>query len=256
MILNRLGCKRAIAHKIIPYFPKHDIFIDLFFGAGGIYFYKQKSKYNFLNDLDDDVYNLFRQVLDNKEELVKALEKTPITERQYKEWIAGKREKTDLWNAVRFLVISNYTFYGYGTTLRIGAMNPKKVILESMDLTFAYLQNAYFFNDDFRDVFAKLDYKQAKHRAFCYADPPYLDTKDVYNTPFGEQDSLDLFNALDNSGIKWAMSEFEHPFILEQVEKRDLKVFLIGERTNLKNKKDEILITNYNPSTSLFNLFN
>ena len=30
MILNRLGNKKAIAHKIIPYFPPHDCYIELF----------------------------------------------------------------------------------------------------------------------------------------------------------------------------------------------------------------------------------
>ncbi len=254
MILNRLGNKKNIAHKIIPYFPRHDIFIDLFFGAGGIYFHKPKSKHNFLNDLDDDVYNLFRHVIEHKEELKKALEQTPIIEKQHKEWVLGKREETDLWNAVRFIIISNYTYYGFGTTLRIGATNPKKVVLELMDATHAYLKDAYFFNADFRDVFQKLDYKTSKHRAFCYVDPPYIQTGDNYSNSFSEQDSLDLFDCLENSGIRWAMSEFDSPFIIDQAKQRNLNIIQIGERTNLKNKRTEILITNYETRKTFFNL--
>lgn len=32
------GNKNAIAHKIIPYFPIHDIYLEPFFGAGGMFF--------------------------------------------------------------------------------------------------------------------------------------------------------------------------------------------------------------------------
>lgn len=69
MILRRLGNKKAIAHKIIPYFPPHKIFIDVFFGAGGMFFNKPKAKYNIVNDLDSDVFNLFQVVMNQKEEL-------------------------------------------------------------------------------------------------------------------------------------------------------------------------------------------
>ena len=49
------------------------------------------------------------------------------------------------------------------------------------------------------------------------------------------------------------MSEFNHPFILKQAEKRGLNVIIIGERQNLKNRRIEILVTNYkNNQQSLF----
>ena len=107
MILNRLGNKEKLAKKIIQYFPKHDIYMEPFFGSGAIFFSKPQVKYNFLNDLDDDVYNLFQQVKDNKDELVDWLRKVPITETQFKEWGKGKQEETPVLKAIRFLILSN-----------------------------------------------------------------------------------------------------------------------------------------------------
>ena len=92
MILNRLGNKTKIAKEIQKHFPKHDIYMEMFFGAGGMYFNKPKAKYNFVNDLDDDVYNVFRQLIDNTDELVDMIKTAPITERQFKEWGKGQRE--------------------------------------------------------------------------------------------------------------------------------------------------------------------
>ena len=49
------------------------------------------------------------------------------------------------------------------------------------------------------------------------------------------------------------MSEFDNPFILNQAKERNLNIIEIGERVNLKNRRIEILITNYeNNQTSLF----
>jgi DNA adenine methylase len=253
MILNRLGNKTKMAKEIQTYFPRHDIYIEPFFGAGGMYFNKPKSKYNILNDVDDDVYNLFRQVVDNKEHLVYEIERTPVTETQFKQWGKGKREETDLLNAVRFLFISNFGLYGKPNTLRIGAVNPKRMILDQIDLTFEYLQDSYFFNADFREVFNKCDYKTNIDRSFCYCDPPYLDTDNNYSQGFTEQDAFDLFDVLQAGGTRWAMSEFNHPFIIDQANRRGLNIHYITERQNLMNRRIEILITNYiTPQLKLF----
>ena len=34
------------------------IYIEPFFGAGGMFFNKRKAKYNVLNDLDSEIFNL------------------------------------------------------------------------------------------------------------------------------------------------------------------------------------------------------
>jgi DNA adenine methylase len=49
------------------------------------------------------------------------------------------------------------------------------------------------------------------------------------------------------------MSEFDNEFILNQAKERNLNVYIIGERQNMKNRKTEILITNY--KTSQISLF-
>ncbi len=254
MILNRLGNKSAIAVEIQKYFPKHSMYMEMFFGAGGMFFNKPKATHNFVNDRDDDVYNLFRQLVDNKEELTRWIELTPVTERQFKEWAKGKREDTDMLNAVRFLFISNYGQFGKPNTLRIGAVNPKGVILKHMDWTFAFIRDVYFFNIDFREFYTKITHKEVKEKCFTYADPPYLGTDDNYSHSFTEEDSNALFDTLQGGGVRWAMSEFDHPFIIDQATARGLNIHYIGERQNLKNRRTEILVTNYIvPQYSLFN---
>ena len=66
-----------------------------------------------------------------------------------------------------------------------------------------------------------------------------------YQSGFSEQDAKDLFNVLNDSGFRFAISEFDHPLILELAAQYKLTVIEIGERRNLGNRRTELLIINY-----------
>ena len=96
-----------------------------------------------------------------------------------------------------------------------------------------------------KDIAFKKDGRNDEEQTFIYSDPPYLETGDNYSNSFKESDSSDLFDSLQKTGCKFAYSEFDHPFIIQQAKERNLNVHIIGERQNLKNRRIEILVTNY-----------
>ncbi len=249
MILRRLGNKKKIAKKIQAYFPPHKIYIEPFFGAGGMFFNKPKSQYNIVNDLDSDVFNLFQVVMNQKEELEKAFYMMPIHSDLLEYW--KKNQETEpIKKALRFLFLSNLTLMGKGDTLRVRGDNVKKDFYKYIDKTFKILDNINFSNFCFSSFLKSIEFRGGE---FIYCDPPYLNTTDNYSNSFTESDSLELFETLQDTGCKWAMSEFNHPFILDQAKQRGLNIIEIGERQNLKNRRTEILVTNYqNRQTSLF----
>lgn len=156
--------------------------------------------------------------------------------------------------AVRFLVLSNFSLYGKMDTLRLGCTNPKATLLEALEPSRRYMGDAYFTCCDFREFFGKLEGGMGE-RAFVYADPPYLGTVDTYSHSFAEADSEALFDTLQASGLRFAMSEFDHPFIREQATRRGLTVVDIMTGKNLTSsvKKTEVLVVNYiTPQLKLF----
>lgn len=250
MILRRLGNKSQIAVEIQKYFPQHNIYVEPFFGAGGMFFNKPKAKYNIVNDLDSDVFNLFQVVSNNKEELEQQFRMMPIHSDLLAYW-KNNNEATPIKKALRFLFISNITFMGAGASMRYGTENPKNVLYDNLNRTFELIHDVQFSNICFRDFFNILRDRNSEG-SFIYCDPPYLDSDDNYSHSFKEQDASDLFDCLIETGCKFAYSEFNNPFILEQAEKRGLNVITIGERQNLKNRRTEILVTNYKKPLSLF----
>ncbi|MES2651286.1 MAG: DNA adenine methylase [Bacteroidota bacterium] len=254
MILTRIGNKRRIANKIIPLFPYHKMYIEPFFGAGGMFFSKQKVKYNIVNDLDNEVFNLFMVTKSQKSALETAFLHTPYNEELFRYW-AENQEIEPIQKAVRFLFLSNFGFLGKSETLKFGYHNSKQVIIDKLNDVNQKLQDVQFMNCCFRKVLSKVNFRHGdndREHAFIYADPPYLETDDNYSASFEFQDSIDLFDMLEGSDVRFAMSEFDHPFILDEAKKRKLNIINVGERVNLKNRRLEILITNYRPQNLLF----
>jgi len=243
MILRRMGNKTKLSGEIVKEFPDHSMYIELFFGAGGLFFNKPKVKYNIVNDLDSDVFNLFDCVLCQRDEFFRLFRMMPIHIDLLEYW-KNNKETRPIEKALRFLFLSNLTFMGAGQTIKFGTENPKNSVYNNLEKTIEMLHDVQFLNNDFRDVLDKIQIRE-KYKAFIYADPPYLGTNDNYSDSFTEKDSFDLFEILTGSGIRFAMSEFAHPFILNQAKERDLNVITIGERRNLMKRDTEILITNY-----------
>ena len=249
-LLRRLGNKQAVAKKILPYFPPHDIYIEPFFGAGGMFFNKPRAKHNFLNDNDDEVFNLYMVVLEERERLKFELSRMPVHQSLWKHWKTNIPEDRVL-KAVRFLFYSNFGYMGMNVSLHIKAGNPLESTL--LELNGINLSGCKFTNLDFEAAIRAicLPYSD-KGNAFCYCDPPYFEDGDkrAY-APFTEQDLARLFDVLEWRGCKYAVSEFDNPAVIQMAKDRGLQVHIIGERQNMKNRRVEILITNYEPSRQL-----
>lgn len=252
MILRRLGNKSKIAMEIQNHFPSHSIYIEPFFGAGGMFFNKRKVAHNFLNDLDSDVFNLFQVISTQKDQFIELFDLMPIHNDLFDYWMLNK-ETDPLRRAIRFLMLSNFSLYGKMDTLRFGCVNPKEQVFKYFDKTFEYIKNVQFTNCDFRKMLGCISLQdEDRAKTLIYCDPPYLETTDNYSHAFTNQDAVDLFDLLIESRCKFAYSEFNHPFILDQAKERKLNIIPIGERQALKTRRTEILITNYINAPTLF----
>lgn len=259
MILRRNGNKSQLAAKILPHFPVHKIYVEPFFGAGGMFFNKPKVKYNFLNDIDNDVFNLFMVVKNHKDELYHRIDQMPIHASLMKYW--KKQQEIDpIWKAVRFLFISNFTYLSKGYNIKFTADNSKQILLDRIEPTFKYMADAKFMCVDFRQVLKQISFHDkmqlcSRGDSFIYSDAPYLGTDGWYTHNSNEiEDVTDHMNLLVDSDIRFGMSEFDNEIIMDMATERKLNIITIGERRNLKNRRTEILITNFNSQPKMFSI--
>jgi DNA adenine methylase len=234
-------------------FPKHNTYFEPFFGGGSVFFAKERAQYSYLNDLDNEVVNVHEIWRDRRDELLEAIEITPIHVSLFKKW--KKQEEADpLWKAVRYLWLCNFSLYGKKRTLKFG-QNAKKILRSRILEYFDFVKNVEFNCCDFEKFFTDYEIRPDKQgrkehelsKCFAYLDPHYLDTEHNYISGFTESDVVRLFDCVMKWGGKFCYSEFNHPFILQQAKERGLHVWEIGERKNLGNRRVEIIVTNYVP---------
>jgi DNA adenine methylase len=249
----------AVKH-ILPFLDcqPHDEYREPFVGGGSIFFAKKKVQFNWLNDLEKDVVDVFTGFCDDQ--IVKYLETqlaieiaTPERHKEVKNYIplnfTEKVFRTYFLNRTSYSGIINKPAWGY----KEGKSSPPQNWTAFVKQAALKLKNVKMTALDFQDVvFAKPKGKSV----LMYLDPPYFhaDQKRAYTKSFILEDHIRLSNVLRST---------EHNFCLSYddcKEIRDLYCWAyIYEKKwlyNTANKKgetrdlgNELIITNYQVKT-------
>jgi DNA adenine methylase len=245
-MLYRIGRKQKLAKKIIQYFPEHNIYIEPFFGAGGLFFNKPKTQYNFINDYNKDVYNLFMVLKNQNKELLEALNNLPIDQTLFNYWKITQ-EHDPILKALRFIFLSNFSFLGKSDIISLVINNHKKLALSRIPLVNELLEDVIITSFDFELFLKKITFRRnlEREKAFIYADPPYANRYNNYELKWEINDSARLFLILSKMNIRFAISELESDLTLYLANHFNLKINVIGDVKRLSSTRKEILITNY-----------
>lgn len=171
-----IGGKRKLADHILPLFPKHTCYVEPFCGAAALFFLKQPSEVEVLNDTNGDLVNLYRVVKHHLEELYKQF-KWALTSRQNWQWlqVTPPETLTDVQRAARFLYLQKLAFGGKVEGQSFGTATTSRprfnIFTLEQDLADAHfrLANTTIEHLDWQEVVRKYD---RPHTLF-YCDPPY-----------------------------------------------------------------------------------
>ncbi|MBB5466751.1 site-specific DNA-adenine methylase [Paraburkholderia sp. CI2] len=67
-IIPWIGGKRRLADVLIPRFPAHSCYVEVFAGAAALFFMRPPAAVEVLNDVNDELVNLYRVVQHHLEE--------------------------------------------------------------------------------------------------------------------------------------------------------------------------------------------
>ncbi len=84
-ILKYPGGKWRIADWIISFFPEHKVYVEPFFGSGAVFFKKEPSYIETINDIDGNIVNLFKVCRDHPNALAAAVNMTPFSRDEFVE---------------------------------------------------------------------------------------------------------------------------------------------------------------------------
>ncbi|MEN9610905.1 MAG: hypothetical protein RLZZ628_1719 [Bacteroidota bacterium] len=250
------GGKYYALKYILPFIDclPHDEFREPFVGGGSVFFGKKKSKFNWINDLEIDIADIYKGLTD--ETVVQLMSEwlftevaTPERHTEIKNWqtdnFASKVYKTYYLNRTSYSGIIHKPAWGY----KEQKSSPPKNWIAFVEQAARKLQNVKITHWDFAQVVQE---KAVGKQVLMYLDPPYFhaDQKRAYTKPFLEQDHIRLCEELKNTNYYFCLSYDDCSEI------RDLYDWaFIHERKwlyNTANKKgesrdlgNELIITNY-----------
>lgn len=185
-IIPWIGGKRRLADRLIPQFPPHTCYVEVFAGGAALYFLRPPADVEVLNDINGDLVNLYRVVQNHLEEFVRQF-KYALASRQVFKWLQDTRTETltDIQRAARFFYLQQHAFGGKvdGQTFGTATTQPPVNLLrieENLSAAHLRLSQAFIENLDWAKCIERYD----RPHTFFYLDPPYWQTAG-YGVEFG-----------------------------------------------------------------------
>ena len=100
---NYYGSKMQIADQILRYAPLHTCWVELFCGSAALTMAKKATPVEIINDIDGDIVNVFRQLRENPDDLIRAVELTPYARAELTAAREDQSRATDIERARLFL---------------------------------------------------------------------------------------------------------------------------------------------------------
>ncbi|MFT9495652.1 DNA adenine methylase [Anaerosolibacter sp.] len=123
--LSRMRGKSKLRKQILTMITEHTCYIEAFFGAGGVLFGKDPSKVEVINDVDQELMNLFKMIKHHPKQIERLLQfEVSGRDQYYEHKNAQINALTEIERAVRFIYVISQCFaskgisYGYGTNTR------------------------------------------------------------------------------------------------------------------------------------------
>lgn len=254
-ILNYLGGKSRIAKKIIAKIPEHTCYVEPFAGAAWVFFKKEPSKVEVLNDINSDLVNLYRVVRNHYDEFIRCCEFLPVSRQEHEAYIKELENHsdalTDIQKAVRFYYCmccgyggKLYEVFCAGTS-RQAKFRAERVTEKIKDAN-KRLHGVFVENMNYDECIKRYD----REHTFFYIDPPYYNCENFYGKGiFSKLDFVKLSDILSNIKGKFILSLNDTPEIREifkQFNFEEIEVpYSVSNTPEGKRRHPELIITNF-----------
>lgn len=225
-ILHYPGSKWSLADWIIDHMPPHQTYLEPFFGSGAVFFSKQPSPLETINDLDGDVVNLFRVIRDHSDELARLVYWTPYSREEY--YASYEMEGADEFERARRFLVRCWMARGAKTSDRTGWRHiidhsgprpvrqwnevPDKIMDVAERLKGVQLE---------QQPAIELIRRYNRPEVLIYADPPYvMETRSgrMYKHEMTDADHAELLGALDEHPGPVLLSGYSNPMYDERLK--------------------------------------
>jgi len=217
------GGKLNLLSEILPLIPQHKIYTEAFFGGGAIFFAKEKSEVETINDINNMVVNFYEVTQTDFNNLKEKIDATLFSRATYTvAWSIYRMPHlfNKLQQAWAFYVATNMGFsckigsWGYDKySKRVKAFCNKKLMFD--ESIAQRLERVQIESNDACKVITSRDTVDAFH----YVDPPYFNSNMGHYSDYSKADYERLLETLSNVKGKFLLSSYPSDVLDEYIKK-------------------------------------
>lgn len=253
--LTYYGGKQKLVSTILPLFPDHRLYNEPFCGGAALFFAKEASEVEVLNDTNKELINFYKVVQQDFISLQKKINITLHSRRQHQDASVIYNNPhlfNDLDRAWAVWVLASQSFasiidntWGYDKAKNT---TTKKIINKGVHFTEDYairLQNAQLENSDALYNIKSRDYADAFH----YVDPPYFNSDCGHYGGYSAADFERLLITLSEVKGKFLLSSYPSELLEKYVKKFGWEQRRVEQRVSVNKGagkvKIECMTSNY-----------
>jgi DNA adenine methylase len=240
----RIGSKHLMSEDIISNFPEHLIYVEPFIGGGGVYWNKEPSSAEVINDLDTTLindYRLIKKVSPDTSEYPINLNTIDKLTKFIKQKNSSNEDKL-----IEAVIRRCNGFSGRYTTNN-NLYNPTNpyIRLKNIKEYKDRIKKTVIKNEDYKKIILKYDTSDT----LFYLDPPYENSADMYFKGGHVIDYEEMASILKNIKGKFVLSINGSPYIKRIFGNFKIKKIKLKTRAHKSSviglkPREELLIMN------------
>lgn len=233
-LLKYPGGKWRISDWILHHFPEHKVYVEPYFGSGAVYFKKEPSYIETINDIDGNIVNLFRVCRERPAELAAAINLTPFSREEFE--YCYEIEVDDPIERARRTVVRFHQSFGTSNSSKKSWRNVQKYGGSRCATMWNYLPEQVIEccerlkNTQIENINAiKLINRYSDPCTLIYCDPPYMQElrkANMYRYEMSTDDHVELLSTLLESKSKIILSGYDNDLYNDM-----LKGWRVAEKT-------------------------
>lgn len=255
--ISYYGGKQKLATKILSVIPDHTLYCEMFSGGAAVFFAKQPSLVEVLNDTNKELINFYRVVQQDFISLEKEIRITLHSRDLYRK-AAVIYNNPDMFSEIKrawaVWILSTQSFssrlngsFGYDKS---DQTTTKKIINNRDRFTEDYairLQNVQLESADAIYIIKSRD----AAGSFFYADPPYFNSNCGHYDGYSEDDFENLLKTLAQIQGKFLLSSYPSELLTRYAKQHGWQQWSLETGVTVNNKsgyqkrKVEVLTANY-----------
>lgn len=241
-IFCRIGSKSSIADKIIKLFPKdytEMIYIEPFAGGASVFWVKNPSSQEIINDIDKDLINSYKLIKTAKLDDPKKYDNFKSLEAMTAFHQSSGGTAIDKLAKAIIKYCSTFSSVGVGKSYKLIRVSDK---LKNLDKYKERVKNVLFMSKDYKTVMKKYD----GGNSLFYLDPPYENSKKLYSS--GDINMNELATFLKTIKGKFILSinnSANIRLIFKDFRIKTVTVKAISNATIGGDDRKELIIMNY-----------